>query len=68
MNLYDYTEPELDVFRKKCNFVGFEREVFEYRSKAIPLEEIAEKINMSVDGTKRISRKVNSKVDRIAHL
>ena len=62
MIISDYTEHELEYFRKSCNFVGNEKEVFELRSKGIPLEQVAEYINMSVDGVKKVSRKVNRKI------
>lgn len=65
MMVCDFTVPELDRFRTLCNFVGNEKTVFEYRSRGIPLEEIAETLNMSVDNVKRISRKVNNKITRV---
>ena len=65
MIVSDFTLPELDIFRANCNFVGNEIRVFELRSKGIPLEEIAETLNMSVEGAKRISRKVNSKINKV---
>lgn len=65
MIISNFTEPELDKFRKLCNFVGDELFVFEYRSQGIPLEDIAEVLNLSVDGVKKISRKVNKKIMRI---
>lgn len=55
MIVSDFTKPELDIFRENCNFVGFESNVFELRSRGIPLEEIAEVLNMSVENVKRIS-------------
>lgn len=66
MIIADFTEIELDFFRRSCNFVGFERDVFELRSKGVPLETIAEKVNMSVDGIKKISKKVNNKITRVS--
>lgn len=68
MNISDFTKPELDFFWENCNFVGNEKEVFDLRSQGIPLEVIAETLNMSVDGAKRISRKVNRKIIRTSHL
>lgn len=65
MIVSDFTVPELDRFRNICNFVGNERQVFELRSRGVPLEEIAEALNMSVENVKRISRKVNGKIDRV---
>ena len=65
MIVSNFTVPELDFFRARCNFVGNERNVFELRSQGIPIEEIAEQLNMSVEGIKRISRKVNHKITRV---
>lgn len=66
MIISDFTEIELDYLRKSCNFVGYEIEVFDLRSRGIPLEHIAEQINLSFDGVKKISRKVNRKITRVA--
>ena len=65
MIVSDFTKPELDIFRENCNFVGSETNVFELRSRGIPLEEIAEVLNMSVENVKRIRRKVNGKIARV---
>jgi hypothetical protein len=66
MIISDFTEIELDFFRRACNFVGCERDVFELRSRGVPLETIAEKVNMSVDGIKKVSKKVNNKITRVS--
>lgn len=60
-----FVEPELEYLRSQCNFVGNERELFEMRSKGVPIEEIAEIINLTVDGAKKVSRKVNNKISRV---
>lgn len=65
MIISDFTEIELDRFRDCCNFVGNEACVFEMRSHGMSLEEIAEVIDMSVNGVKKISRKVNNKIIRV---
>lgn len=65
MVISGYTNIELDYLRKMCNFVGYESDVFEMRSKGITLEQIAEDLNLSVDGAKKISRKVNNKIIRV---
>lgn len=64
MIISNFTARELEHLRTQCNFVGYETDVFELRSKGIPLEEIAEIVNMTVDGIKKISRKVNNKISR----
>lgn len=65
MKISDFTKPELDYFRENCNFVGLEIRVFELRSQGVSLEEIADVLNMSVDGVKKISRKVNKKIIKV---
>ena len=65
MVVSDFTVPELNVFREQCNFIGSERQVFEYRSQGISLEEIAEAMNMSVTHIGRISQRVNKKIKRV---
>ena len=67
MIISDFTEIELESLRQTCNFVGYERDVFELRSKGVTLERIAETVNMSVDGIKKISRKVNNKIVKVRH-
>ena len=65
MIIADFTVPELNYFKENCNFVGLEIRVFDLRSQGVPLEEIAEILNMSVDGVKKISRKVNKKIIKV---
>ena len=62
-----FVEPELDFYRSQCNFVNGEIEVFEMRSKGIPLERIAELTGFTVDGVKKISRQVDNKITRVQH-
>ena len=65
MVVADFTVPELTFLRNNCNFVGNELKVFELRSQGVPLEEIAERLDMSVEGIKKVSRKVNNKISRV---
>ena len=65
MMVSDFTVPELEHFRLNCHFVGNEKQVFELRSQGIPLERIAEQMNMSYEGIKKVSRKVNKKINRV---
>lgn len=65
MIIADFTKPELDMLRDNCNFVGREADLFEMRSQGIDLETIAEVLNMSVDGIKKVSRKVNTKISKV---
>ena len=65
MIIKDFTEPELDYFRQNCHFVGDELTLFELRSDGVPIEQIAEMLERSVDGTKKISQKVNRKIIKV---
>lgn len=65
MVISDYTYLELETLRSKCNFVNNETDLFNLRSQGLSLEEIAEVLNMSVDGVKKVSRKVNKKIARV---
>lgn len=65
MLIYSFTKPELDYLRQHCNFVNYEREVFEMRSRGIPLSEIAESLHISIDTARRISQKVNRKIGKM---
>ena len=65
MVISDFTNVELEVLRKQCNFVNAEKDVFELRSQGLSLEIIAEMLNMSVSGIKKVSKKVNSKIGKV---
>lgn len=65
MVIKDMTVPELNYYRDNCNFVGNEIEVFEYRSQGVSLERIAEYVGLTYDGVKYVSRKINSKIERV---
>lgn len=60
-----FTEPQLEYLRKNCHFVGHEKTLFELRSDDVPIEQIAEMLNLSVDGANKISRKVNEKINTV---
>lgn len=65
MRVCGFTKPELDFFRENCNFVNLEIEVFEMRSKGIPLEAIAEALNISADTARKYSQRVNRKIGKV---
>ena len=65
MIISDFTEPELQYLRDKCNFVNLEVTIFEQRARGIPLEQIAEEIHISYDYARKLSSRVNKKIIRI---
>lgn len=65
MSISDFTSDELEFLRQKCNFVNFEKQIFERRSQGISLQQIAEDLDISYDYARHISRKVNKKIIKV---
>lgn len=65
MKIYDFTVPELNYFKENCNFTQEEMMLFDYRAKNIPLETVAEIMNVSISTAKRISKRVNNKIIKV---
>lgn len=64
LKICDYTQTELDYLQAVCNFTEDENTLFELRAKDMPLEECAERMNISVPTVKRISQRVKKKIER----
>lgn len=64
MQIRDLTMSEADYLQAVCNFTKDEKILFELRLQDIPLEECAERMNISVPTVKRISQRVNAKISR----
>ena len=64
MQIRDLTMSEADYLQAVCNFTKEENTLFELRLQDIPLEECAERMNISVPTVKRISQRVNAKISR----
>lgn len=65
MNVKDFTQDEIDYLLSRCNFVNYERDLFELRAKGVPIEEIAEVLDISYDYARKISQKVNRKIIKV---
>ena len=55
---------EADYLQAVCNFTKDENTLFELRLQDIPLEDCAERMNISVPTVKRISQRVNKKIEK----
>ena len=64
MQIRDLTMSEADYLQAVCNFTKDENTLFELRLQDVPLEECAERMNISIPTVKRISQRVNAKVSR----
>lgn len=65
MEIYDFTEPELEFFRSQCNFTPEESEYFELRSKDRKNYQIAMDMCVSESKVYSLARKVKSKMKRV---
>nr|DAG76602.1 MAG TPA: ECF sigma factor [Caudoviricetes sp.] len=65
MRVCGFTKPELEFLRENCNFVNLEVDVFEMRAKGIPLEAIAEALNISADTARKYSQRINKKIGKV---
>ena len=65
MQIYDFTVPELDVFRRLCNFDDQELEYFNLRAKRKSNIEIAMTMNVSESQVSKLARRVKNKIKRI---
>ena len=64
MQIRDLTLSEADYLQAVCNFTKDENTLFELRLQDVPLEECAERMNISVPTVKRISQRVNKKIEK----
>jgi DNA-directed RNA polymerase specialized sigma24 family protein len=64
LQIRDLTLSEADYLQAVCNFTKDENTLFELRLQDCTLEECAERMNISVPTVKRISQRVNKKIER----
>lgn len=65
MKICDFVNSELEHIRSEANFTNEEMILFNMRAKDIPLEECAERMNLSISAIKAKSQKINSKIKRV---
>lgn len=64
MRIYDFIEPELDYFRKTCNFSDDELGYLNYRAKHFTNQEIAIKLKVSEAKVSTLARRVKYKINK----
>ena len=65
MKIYDFTVPELNMFRELCNFTPDELEYFNLRSKYKSNVEISLIMNVSESQVSKLAKRVKSKILRV---
>lgn len=67
MKICEFVKPEIDYFLAECNFTEAERTLFDMRCVDVPLEECAERMNVSVSTVNRLNKRIKQKIDKIYH-
>ena len=65
LKLSNFTIPELEYFRKMCNFTELERKYFNLRSKDYSNVQIALALHISESTVSNLAKRVKSKIYRV---
>lgn len=65
MKLYDFTEPELRIFRKECNFTDDELQVFNLKAKNKSIVYIAMQMNISEAQVSKLTARIKKKILKV---
>lgn len=65
MKICDFTKPELDKFRKECNFTEIERQCFDLKAKDKTNTQLSMELNVSESTISVIMRRVRTKITRV---
>ena len=64
MLIRDLTQTEADYLEVACNFTDEELALFHQRLKDVPLEDCAERMNVSLPTIKRLAKRISAKIIR----
>lgn len=65
MKIYDFTEPELRLLRKECNFTDDELECFNLKAKNKSAVYIALQMNVSQAQVAKLTARIKKKIIRV---
>lgn len=65
MKICDFTKPELDRFRKNCNFTDIEMQCFELKAKDKTNIQLAMELNVSESTISVVMRRVRTKIIKV---
>lgn len=65
MKLCDLTQPEIKRLLAECNFTKDQAVLFDFRTRNVPLEECAERMNVSVSTVNRLHKQVKEKIAKV---
>lgn len=65
MKICDFTKPELDKFRRECNFTDIERQCFDLKAKDKTNTQLSMELNVSESTISVVMRRVRTKITRV---
>lgn len=65
MKIYDFTEPELRIFRQECNFTDDELQVFNLKAKNKSIVYIAMELNISEPQVSKLTARIKKKILKV---
>ena len=65
MKICDFTKPELDKFRRECNFTEIERQCFDLKAKDRTNIQLSMELNVSESTISVIMRRVRTKITKV---
>ena len=65
MKIYEFTQPELDVFREKCNFTPDELQCFELKAQHRSIVQISFIMHISEAQVSKLTRRIKNKIIRV---
>ena len=65
MKICDFTKPELDTFRRECNFTEIERKCFDLKAKDKTNIQLSMELNVSESTISVIMRRVRTKITKV---
>ena len=65
MKICEFTKPELDRFRKDCNFTDIERQCFDLKARDKTNTQLAMELNVSESTISVVMRRVRTKITKV---
>lgn len=65
MKICDFTKPELEKFRKECNFTDIERKCFDLKARDKTNIELSMELNVSESTISVVMRRVRTKITKV---
>lgn len=66
MKICDFTKPELDKFRKECNFTETERQCFDLKAKGMTNYQLAMQLNMCDSSVASTMKSIRTKITAVS--